>query len=149
KTLETRLANGGGQTGWSRAWIILFWARLLDGEKAGENIELLLKRSTLPNLFDNHPPFQIDGNFGLAAGIAEMLVQSHEGFLRLFPALPLSWPDGEIIGLKARGGYMLDLSWKNGKGEKAIITASTDGVLRLSDGREYPQKAGDTIEIRF
>ena len=149
KTLETRLANGGGHTGWSRAWIILFWARLLDGEKAGENIELLLKRSTLPNLFDNHPPFQIDGNFGLAAGIAEMLVQSHEGFLRLFPALPTSWPDGEIIGLKARGGYMLDLSWKNGKGEKAIITASTDGVLRLSDGREYPHKAGDTIEIRF
>ena len=146
-TLERRLSMGGGHTGWSRAWIICLWARLLDGEEAGKNIRLLLEKSTLPNLFDNHPPFQIDGNFGSIAGIAEMLLQSHEGFIRLLPAKPAAWKEGKVTGLRARGGYGVDLSW-NEEGYTAQITADRDGVLKLADGRSFPHKAGETITVR-
>ena len=143
-TLEHRLAHGGGHTGWSRAWIMCLWARLLDGEKAGENIRLLLERSTLPNLFDNHPPFQIDGNFGSVAGMAEMLVQSHEGFIRLLPAVPTQWAKGEARGIRARGGYTVDIAW-DGASYKAEITAQFDGTMRLADGREFAHRAGEKL----
>lgn len=145
-TLEHRLAHGGGHTGWSRAWIMCLWARLLDGEKAGENIRLLLERSTLPNLFDNHPPFQIDGNFGSVAGMAEMLVQSHEGFIRLLPAVPTQWAKGEARGIRARGGYTVDIAW-DGASYKAEITAQFDGTMRLADGREFAHRAGDVLTV--
>ena len=131
KSLEYRLAHGGGHTGWSRAWMINFWARLHDGEKAHENLLALLRKSTLTNLFDNHPPFQIDGNFGGTAGIAEMLLQSHADEIHILPALPSAWAAGAVRGLCAQGGFVVDIAWSNHRLETVEVHSKFGRPARL------------------
>ncbi|MCO6360610.1 glycoside hydrolase family 95 protein [Roseivirga pacifica] len=153
KTMDYRMEHGGGHTGWSRAWLINLQARFLEGDLAHENIHTLLSKSMAPNMFDLHPPFQIDGNFGLTAGMAEMLLQSHENSLiRILPALPKAWPSGKVSGLKARGNITVNMAWEKGKVTvlqlSSPITQSVE-VLVNGESMMVELKAGTSKEVLF
>lgn len=140
-SLRARLAAGGGHTGWSRAWLVSLWARLGDGEAALESLDIMLRESVAENLFCLHPPewFQIDGNFGVTAGIVEMLLQSHTDVIRLLPAMPARWHTGSVRGLRARGGIGVDIAWQGGQLERATFAADRDVSVKVAVGGEAPQ----------
>jgi alpha-L-fucosidase 2 len=145
-------ARGDASTGWSRAWKINFWARLRDGDRAHKLLAGLLKDSTLPNLWDTHPPFQIDGNFGASAGMIEMLVQSHAGVIDILPALPKDWPIGSVSGIRVRGDVTVDIEWdgcgarnlrlKAGHDDQITVRSSLfdhgQTTIKARRGTEYP-----------
>ena len=150
-TLQQR---GDMATGWSLGWKINFWARMLDGNHAFRIIKNMLtlipdsiewgpRGGTYPNLFDAHPPFQIDGNFGCSAGICEMLLQSHDGAVHLLPALPDSWSEGEVKGLQTRGAFTVDMKWNGSELQEAVITSKIGGMLRL---RSYIPLDGEGLQ---
>ena len=177
RTLEMRLAAGGGSTGWSRSWIINCWARLEDGESAYQSVLELIRHSTRTNLFDvcgmkANAPFQIDGNLGGPAGFAEMLLQSHGGIIRLLPALPRAWAEGSFRGLRARTGVEVDCRWQAGRAATATLRTTLDGPLRIAvpagqriaaitragkplafeataDTATFPVKANQSYQLRF
>jgi alpha-L-fucosidase 2 len=155
-SLERRLANGGGGTGWSRAWVVCLWATFGEADKADESLRVLYSKSTWPNLFDLHPPeiFQIDGNLGATAGIARMLIDSRAGTLALLPALPAAWKDGRVTGLRARGGLTVDMEWKNGAVKTAVLHADQPQNLRVkargtAEERVLRLAAGASAAWRF
>jgi len=159
KTIERRLSSNGGHTGWSRSWLINFFARLKDSEAALEHLNALFKDFTLPNLLNSHPPFQIDGNFGSLSGITQMFVQSRVRYkngtllvtLDILPALPRSWKSGRLYGVRAKGGLELDFDWRDGKLTSLVIrnkSASALTILLRGAGIEERELVltGDTLE---
>lgn len=149
-TLQRRLDAGSGHTGWSRAWMICLYARLKDVDLAYDNLKLLLQDSTLPNLFNTHPPFQIDGNFGATAGIAEMLVQSYKDTIYVLPTLPKAWKSGSISGLRVKGNAEVSMSWTDGRLDSLEIVADSDfdaTVVYRDESKEISLAAGRKIVL--
>jgi alpha-L-fucosidase 2 len=146
-SLEARTDAG---TGWSKAWKVNFWARLLDGDRAHKLLSDQIATSTLPNLWDTHPPFQIDGNFGATSGVAEMLLQSHLGTVDVLPALPAAWADGRVDGLRARGDLTVGLTWRAGKASEVRLTAGHAGEVsvRSTMGAVRVYRGGRLVEHR-
>ncbi len=150
-------ARGDGATGWSRAWKICIWARLHDGNRTYRILSSMLRSMVHSNLLATHPPFQIDGNFGYAAGVCDMLLQSHIGEIHFLPALPDAWPEGSFRGLRARDGVEVDLTWAGGKAASAVLRASVDGkhVLRAPNGQKIDGPgtvdlhSGQVYTVRF
>ncbi|MDP4720710.1 MAG: glycoside hydrolase N-terminal domain-containing protein [Akkermansiaceae bacterium] len=150
--------RGDGGTGWSKAWKISFWARLHDGDRSYKLLREQIFANIYDNLFDTHPPFQIDGNFGYAAGICEMLVQSHMNGIQFLPALPDVWPDGEIRGIRARGGFEINLNWRDGEMSSAEIISLSGGECRIysdkaltitCDNEVVPTEKAEGVIISF
>jgi alpha-L-fucosidase 2 len=147
KSLEGRLASRFRGVGWSRAWLVNFFARLRDGDAAHDNLKMQAGR-TSKNLFNGK--FQIDANFGATAGLAEMLLQSHEGNIDLLPALPADWPEGNVKGLRARGGFEVDIAWHDGKLESATVKSLSDNPCRIrycDKVRDVEIKKGDSVRL--
>ena len=152
KVIDGRLGCGGGHTGWSAAWLVNLFAHLGDGEGAHSMLLKMLRESTLPNLFDDHPPFQIDGNFGMTSGVAEMLVQSAPGVIRLLPALPAAWARGSFSGLRARGNIIVGASWENNSLCSLSLCSAVAQELCLAtgagaDSAEILLEAGVALEL--
>lgn len=144
--------RGDGATGWSMGWKLNQWARLHDGNHSYVLFANLLKNGTADNLWDIHPPFQIDGNFGGVAGVTEMLLQSHAGFIDLLPSLPDAWPTGQISGLRARGNFGIDLSWEKGMLKEARIQSNGGGICQVRYGDrllKFPTKEGKTYRVHL
>ncbi len=147
RVLEERLKHGGGHTGWSRAWMINFYARLMDRESIWQNLVALWAKSTLPNMFDNHPPFQIDGNYGATAAIAEMLLQSHSGEITLLPCLPDELPRGKVSGLMARGGFEVAIEWQDNRLSHATIQSKLGNSAKIRYGAKVIEFSMDKDEM--
>ncbi|WP_222861323.1 glycoside hydrolase family 95 protein [Seonamhaeicola marinus] len=131
KSLDFRIKNGGGHTGWSAAWLISQYARLGEAEKAYKSLQTVLAKSTTSNLFGLHPPFQMDANFGTTEGISEMLLQSQSGTIRLLHALPDAWATGEVKGLCARGGFVIDMEWKDAELTEVKVHSKSGGTCKI------------------